>query len=83
MPYLLWSTPYPVKLKLLLWGLIELAWNTYPSTDWSSGLLHLCHVVVLGGLFVYLRNIEKDASILMTKDQQQQPSASKKSKKQK
>ena len=67
LPYLLWSTPFPIKLKLLMWGLIELAWNTYPSTMWSSALLHLCHVTMLGGIFYYLKNIEGDAQAMMNK----------------
>jgi hypothetical protein len=45
LPYLFWSTPYPVKVKLLIWGIVELCWNTYPSTVWSSGLLHAAHLV--------------------------------------
>ncbi|XP_074650410.1 dol-P-Man:Man(5)GlcNAc(2)-PP-Dol alpha-1,3-mannosyltransferase-like [Tubulanus polymorphus] len=50
LPYLLWSTRYPVVLRLLMLVAIELCWNTYPSTVWSSGLLHLCHLVLLIGL---------------------------------
>ena len=69
-PYLLWSTRYPVKLKLLLWGLVELAWNTYPSTNWSSAILHLAHLTILIGLFLYLKNIEKEASAALAKEGQ-------------
>ncbi|CAL4080626.1 unnamed protein product [Meganyctiphanes norvegica] len=50
-PYMLWATHYPVKYRLLILGLIEMCWNTFPSTWWSSALLHLCHLAMLGGLF--------------------------------
>ncbi|KAM6356932.1 LOW QUALITY PROTEIN: dol-P-Man:Man(5)GlcNAc(2)-PP-Dol alpha-1,3-mannosyltransferase [Alca torda] len=46
LPYLLWCTP-TAKLahmpKVLLLGVIELCWNTYPSTVCSSLSLHICH----------------------------------------
>lgn len=48
--YLAWTTPYSVKIRLLLLGVIELCWNTYPSTLYSSLALHVCHLVLLGGL---------------------------------
>ncbi|XP_049659392.1 dol-P-Man:Man(5)GlcNAc(2)-PP-Dol alpha-1,3-mannosyltransferase [Accipiter gentilis] len=50
LPYLLWCTP-TTKLahmpKVLLLGVIELCWNTYPSTVCSSLSLHICHGLVL------------------------------------
>ncbi|XP_013926083.1 PREDICTED: dol-P-Man:Man(5)GlcNAc(2)-PP-Dol alpha-1,3-mannosyltransferase [Thamnophis sirtalis] len=50
LPYLLWCTP-PKKLghllKVLLLGLVELSWNTYPSTVYSSASLHVCHGIIL------------------------------------
>ncbi|VDL93769.1 unnamed protein product [Schistocephalus solidus] len=50
-PYLLWSVPaYSNQLRLLLFGLIEVSWNVYPSTAWSSANLHVCHLVLLMGL---------------------------------
>lgn len=36
--------------RLLILGLIEICWNVYPSTSWSSALLHLCHLSILLGL---------------------------------
>eukprot|EP00118_Oscarella_pearsei_P011346 m.75735 g.75735 ORF g.75735 m.75735 type:complete len:396 (+) comp35952_c0_seq10:18-1205(+) len=51
LPFLLWSTALPDALKLLIWGVIELCWNTYPSTDVSSAALHVCHLVVLLALW--------------------------------
>ena len=38
--------------RLLILGIIELCWNTYPSTDLSSASLHMCHVVVLVALWI-------------------------------
>ncbi|THD18992.1 hypothetical protein D915_010332 [Fasciola hepatica] len=46
--YLLWSnSQLPTPVRFLLLGLIELCWNTYPSTVYSSGLLHACHGALL------------------------------------
>jgi alpha-1,3-mannosyltransferase len=59
--YLLWCTSLPVQGKLLILGLIELCWNTFPSTDWSSATLHGCHFVILISLFMYLRKIQKES----------------------
>ncbi|KAK1344082.1 hypothetical protein QTO34_014641 [Cnephaeus nilssonii] len=50
LPYLLWATParwLTHLLRLLVLGLIELSWNTYPSTSCSSAALHVCHAVIL------------------------------------
>ncbi|KAK3103909.1 hypothetical protein FSP39_022843, partial [Pinctada imbricata] len=49
--YLLWSTTLPSVIKILLLGVIELSWNTYPSTVTSSSLLHVCHIIILYGLW--------------------------------
>ena len=50
LPYLAWFTEYDTRMKLLLLGLIELAWNTYPSTFFSSALLHFSHLSLLYGI---------------------------------
>ncbi|KAH0512611.1 Dol-P-Man:Man(5)GlcNAc(2)-PP-Dol alpha-1,3-mannosyltransferase [Microtus ochrogaster] len=50
LPYLLWAMPVrwlTHLLRLLVLGLIELSWNTYPSTSFSSASLHICHAVIL------------------------------------
>lgn len=65
LPYLLWFTDYTNILRFLLMGLIELAWNTYPSTIWSSILLHVCHVILLFGI---ARNLYKSQSANKIKD---------------
>ncbi|XP_077343853.1 dol-P-Man:Man(5)GlcNAc(2)-PP-Dol alpha-1,3-mannosyltransferase [Lithobates pipiens] len=50
LPYLLWCTntsAFPGLAKILILGLIELSWNTFPSTSMSSGALHICHGAIL------------------------------------
>jgi len=54
LPYLVWFAEFDVKFKFLLLGLIELAWNTYPSTDYSSLILHACHIALLFGIAKHL-----------------------------
>ncbi|CAH0600328.1 unnamed protein product [Chrysodeixis includens] len=51
LPYLLWSNNYSVITRFLLLALIEMCWNTYPSTDLTSALLHVCHIIVLYGIY--------------------------------
>lgn len=58
LPYLLWSTRYSIVFRLLVLGIIELCWNTYPSTWWSSALLHCSHIAILGGIY-YNRPTDK------------------------
>jgi len=41
-----------VMYRLLLLGLVELAWNTYPSTDFSSASLHVCHFILLAAMWI-------------------------------
>lgn len=60
LPYLTWFTDYNVSAKLLLLGLIEFAWNTYPSTVLSSTLLHLSHLILLYGIGIKLLRTEQD-----------------------
>uniref|UniRef100_A0A3B4AMX9 Dol-P-Man:Man(5)GlcNAc(2)-PP-Dol alpha-1,3-mannosyltransferase n=1 Tax=Periophthalmus magnuspinnatus TaxID=409849 RepID=A0A3B4AMX9_9GOBI len=50
LPYLLWSggvKKLAHLLRVLILGLIELSWNTYPSTSSSSAALHVCHLIIL------------------------------------
>lgn len=51
LPYLVWSCPFTIPLRLSLLGVLELCWNTYPSTDMSSAGIHFCHLFILLGLF--------------------------------
>lgn len=51
LPYLVWSTSgYSTSVRFLLLGVIEFAWNTYPSSEVSSLALHAAHVVLLWGV---------------------------------
>ncbi|EFN85482.1 lethal(2)neighbour of Tid protein [Harpegnathos saltator] len=50
LPYMAWCTHYKTVFKLTILGMIELCWNTYPSTVFSSTALHLCHMVLLYGI---------------------------------
>lgn len=50
LPYLSWFTDYHSSFKILILFLIEFCWNQYPSTDFSSILLHVCHIVLLVGV---------------------------------
>lgn len=54
LPYLTWSTNYSLGLRYLLLGLIEFSWNTYPSTNFSSLILHLCHLLLLFGVMKHI-----------------------------
>ncbi|XP_037492479.1 dol-P-Man:Man(5)GlcNAc(2)-PP-Dol alpha-1,3-mannosyltransferase [Jatropha curcas] len=51
LPYLLWRTPYPTMLRLLLFLGVEFCWNVYPSNIYSSALLLCLHLVILWGLW--------------------------------
>lgn len=60
LPYLAWFTEYHTSMKFVLLGLIEYAWNTYPSTFLSSALLHFSHLVLLYGIGSKLLRSEQD-----------------------
>lgn len=49
--YLAFCTGYSKPFSFLLLGLIEYCWNTYPSTNVSSVLLHFCHISLLYGIY--------------------------------
>ncbi|XP_038672834.1 dol-P-Man:Man(5)GlcNAc(2)-PP-Dol alpha-1,3-mannosyltransferase isoform X1 [Scyliorhinus canicula] len=64
LPYLLWSMHVKKLahlLKVLILGLIELSWNTYPSTVYSSISLHVCHMIILLSLWYGHAEPEKSA----------------------
>lgn len=61
LPYLVWFTDYSISAKFLILGVIEYAWNTYPSTNSSSILLHLSHIILLLGIGRKLFRSEQDA----------------------
>jgi len=47
LPFLLWKTKLPAVVRIIILIIIEISWNTYPSTALSSSLLVLCHFVIL------------------------------------
>lgn len=51
--FLLWRgvSGLPSGTRLLILGFIEISWNTYPSTVYSSNILHICHGLILIMLF--------------------------------
>lgn len=60
LPYIAWCTDYKTVIKLTILGVIELCWNTYPSTAFSSISLHVCHLMLLVGLTKDKSNREKE-----------------------
>ncbi|XP_046850788.1 LOW QUALITY PROTEIN: dol-P-Man:Man(5)GlcNAc(2)-PP-Dol alpha-1,3-mannosyltransferase-like [Xenia sp. Carnegie-2017] len=62
LPFLMWDTKLSSPLRILILGVIELCWNTYPSTNVSSLALHVCHAVILLSLLFYSRDDEKKLS---------------------
>lgn len=52
LPHLVWVTNFHTSFKILLLFLIEYCWNQYPSTNYSSLLLHACHTFLLFGIIV-------------------------------
>ncbi|CAE6480020.1 unnamed protein product [Rhizoctonia solani] len=51
LPLVAWRTKYPIVLRVAILVAIEYAWNTYPSTGLSSGLLLGAHVLLVLGVF--------------------------------
>lgn len=53
LPYLLWTgTDLPLVVKLTVMVAIEIAFNVYPSTWWSSFILQIAHGILFIALFV-------------------------------
>lgn len=71
LPYLTWSTEYSLGLRYLILGLIEFCWNTYPSTHFSSFVLHLCHLVLLFGVArTMFKTLNQSAAVRKQQEQQ-------------
>ncbi|KAI3749272.1 hypothetical protein L2E82_19879 [Cichorium intybus] len=51
LPYLLWRTPFPTIVRLVLFAGVEVCWNVFPSTVYSSITLLCLHVLILWGLW--------------------------------
>ncbi|GKE17008.1 hypothetical protein Tco_1424585, partial [Tanacetum coccineum] len=47
--YLLWKTPFPTIVRLLLFTGVEIYWNISPQTVYSSIALFSLHLVILWG----------------------------------
>ncbi|CAN4093089.1 unnamed protein product [Withania somnifera] len=52
LPYLLWKTPFPTLLRLVLLAAVEFCWNVFPSNIYSSVVLLCVHLIILGGLWI-------------------------------
>ncbi|XP_038975251.1 dol-P-Man:Man(5)GlcNAc(2)-PP-Dol alpha-1,3-mannosyltransferase-like isoform X1 [Phoenix dactylifera] len=52
LPFLLWKTPFPTSLRLVLFAAVELCWNIFPSNFYSSLLLLCIHLSILWGLWI-------------------------------
>lgn len=48
------------SFRVLILGLIEMSWNTYPSTVYSSISLHVCHIIILLSLWYGHDDPEED-----------------------
>ncbi|XP_003396075.1 lethal(2)neighbour of Tid protein [Bombus terrestris] len=59
LPYIAWCTDYKTVIKLTILGIIELCWNTYPSTVFSSISLHICHLMLLFSFMKHKSKTEK------------------------
>ncbi|KLO12625.1 glycosyltransferase family 58 protein [Schizopora paradoxa] len=51
LPLLAWRTQYPIVLKLAILASIEYAWNVFPSTNVSSSVLLVSHIILLLGIW--------------------------------
>lgn len=51
LPFLLWRTQFPTVVRIILFVGVELCWNIYPSTAYSSLLLLFLHILILFGLW--------------------------------
>ncbi|KAM3347025.1 hypothetical protein ACQJBY_021168 [Aegilops geniculata] len=51
LPFLLWRTQFPTVVRIILFVVVELCWNVYPSTSYSSLLLLSVHLFILFGLW--------------------------------
>lgn len=53
LPYLLWhARSLPTFLKLLILLGVEISFNVYPATAWSSLLLQSCHAILLVSIYL-------------------------------
>ncbi|KAF9009442.1 glycosyltransferase family 58 protein [Cyathus striatus] len=50
-PFLTWRTRYPIPVKIALIAAIEYAWNVFPSTTISSGILVVANALLVIGIW--------------------------------
>jgi len=58
-PLMLWATPLPTIARVAIWALIEWAFNVFPATPVSSGVLCGCHGLLILALWAARREAEK------------------------
>ncbi|KAL5226889.1 hypothetical protein ABZP36_015154 [Zizania latifolia] len=51
LPFLLWKTRFPIFMRIIIFVGVELCWNIYPSTAYSSLILLFLHISILFGLW--------------------------------
>lgn len=56
-PFLAWRTRYPWVFKIAIVAAIEYAWNVFPSTTLSSGILFAANSLLLVGIWRRLVNV--------------------------
>ena len=59
LPLLLWSTPFPLIVKLSIWLAIEGVWSSFPPSPLGSAALWGAHLLLLAGLWVGAGEDEK------------------------
>jgi alpha-1,3-mannosyltransferase len=52
LPFLLWHTQLPTAIRLFVMAAIEVSFNVYPATYWSSLLLQAAHITLLVALYL-------------------------------
>jgi len=63
LPYLLWQTQFPTEIRVMLFCVIEMMWNVFPTQMTSSFILQLCHLIILISLLLASqRKTEKERS---------------------
>lgn len=50
-PLILWQSRVPLPIGLMVMGAIEVAFNVFPATAWSSLLLQGSHLILLIAIF--------------------------------
>ena len=59
-----------ICFRICILGVMEFCWNTFPSTSESSMALHVCHLMIICGLFLR-RNPAKDLNLPIKKSSDQ------------